>query len=256
MSDMTPSNPASFDLRRSPATWGLIISLAVGFVLGWIPSVGQQWGSAVIFDGSLSRPWTLLTYPFGGLGGALSYIFAGLWLHGVGRYIEEREGSGRLLFFFFGLALVASLGIALAALSGIRPALLGDPWIPIAGLTCIWAAREPDQPIRFMFVLQLAAKWVALVAAVLIFFGYGAGAPLIGVLAVLPCVVGWFYGRGNLRLPARDRMVSTGRGPAQSPKEFDAYINKVKDRERERDERERLRRLLESSVSEEGPEDR
>jgi hypothetical protein len=83
------------------------------------------------------------------------------------------------------------------------------------------------------------------VAAVgLLVVNYGAGDPLRGFAVALPSVAFWLWGSGKVRRP--ERRVQSGRGGmAKSPKEFDEFLAKVREKERRREEEETLRRLLE-----------
>jgi hypothetical protein len=102
-----------------------------------------------------------------------------------------------------------------------------------------------------MGVVPLQAKWLALITALIDMFTFGAGQPIVGVMAVVPCAVGFFHGSGSVFRP-KSKMVVSGRGQrAQDPKEFEGYIDKVRSREKERIEREKLRKLFESSVGDE-----
>ena len=84
--------------------------------------------------------------------------------------------------------------------------------------------------------------------AVFDFFTFGHGMPLVGVMAVVSCGAAFVHGSG-FRFSTKKKPVVSGRGNrAQSQKEFEGFIDKVRTREKERDERERLRRLFESSV--------
>jgi membrane associated rhomboid family serine protease len=223
-----------------PATIGLIAGMAASFVIGWFPSAGGEAARLLAFDGTFARPWTLVTYPFVLLGGQLFvFLFLCLWLAVIGQQLEPRLGPARLLGAFFLLALSGSL-----ALSTVGAPLTG-PTLPVAGLTALWCGLHPLRTIMFMLVLPLQARWLALLTAAFVFFGSGPGNVAVGALSLAPLALGWSAARWLGRERAGSQAAPVGRGSAKSPAEFEAYMESVRRKERERREQERLRRLLE-----------
>jgi membrane associated rhomboid family serine protease len=233
-----------------PATLGLIGALVVAFVVGWFPEAGAQVAQALAFDGTLARPWTLLTYPFVLLGGQVFFaLFLCLWLAFIGQQLEPEFGSAKFVGAFFLSTLVGSLALLVVQ----APAM--GPGLPVAAMTVLWCALNPFRTILVMFVVPLQARWLALLTAAFVFFGAGAGNVLAGGLSLVPLALAWFGGPWAAGRPGRHLAVQAGRGATKSPAEFADYMEKVRRKEREREERERLRRLLEGS-SDEGPEGR
>lgn len=231
-----------------PATIGLIAALAAAFVAGWFPEVGARLAQVLASDGTLSRPWSLVTYPFVLLGGQVFFfLFLCLWLAIIGQQLEPRLGSLRMLGAFFVFALAGSLALLLA-----QAPLMG-PGLPIAGLTVLWCALDPMKTIMFMFVLPLQARWLAVLTAVFVFFGSGPGNVLVGALSLLPLAAAWLGARWIGNGGGQQKMAPTGRGAAKSPAEFEAYMEKVRQKEQERQEQERLRKLLEGGDPPAGP---
>lgn len=238
-------------------TIGLIIALAIGFILCWIP----QFGSFLIpnfgFAFDLAKPWALLTYPFitDGSGGGLFFFFLQMmWFYSFGSMFENRYGTQSLLIHFFtGTLLFAILGF-LASLA--MPALVGGlfgGWLPIAFVTTIVCALQPETEITFFF-FPLKMKWLALLTGALVMFGYGTGGPLFGIILVLPIIAAWLYGQNQI--PG----LKPGKSPFEERKqkvkenrEFDEFRSKVRDREKERSEQERLRKLFEGSLDDQDP---
>jgi len=227
----------------------------VTFVVAWVPSMSTGVVEWLGCNGTFVKPWTFLTYPFATTGSGAGIIFDALqwfWLFWIGSSIEKSDGWKGLLLSFFGYTLLAGLLTAACGRLTGPPVLLVGPWLPISALTCVWAGRNPAAIIRLMMVIPVNGKILAVVTAATDLFIYGAGAPFIGVLAALACVVGWFHGTGAI-LARREKPVVSGRGQrAQNPKEFDQFMTQVRAREKEREERERLRRLLEGGPSD-GP---
>jgi hypothetical protein len=96
---------------------------------------------------------------------------------------------------------------------------------------------------------------LALIVTVLTILSQGSGlggpesrlAPLFGIAVATPLILAWFYGADKLpiRYGLLRRLPTTGK---TKQKEFDAFISNVRDREKEREEKERLRKLFEDSL--------
>lgn len=237
---------------RNTATIGLIVALAAAFVLNWLPGFGDSFRNIAVL--SLAAPWAAPLYPFAfsGNGGELFFfLFSLLWLFFVGNALESTVGKVGLVVHFFAAALVHGL-VALAAFAALAPVgVLMGPGLPLAFLTVLYAARAPEQSIMFWGIFPLKLKWLAILVVALTIFGYGTGNPLLGILLALPCALAWVYGQD--RIPG----FRLGRPPFEEArqkqkenKRFDEFFGKVRDRAKERDERERLRKLFESSVKE------
>ena len=239
--------------RLTPsATIGLIVAMFLTFVLAWIPSMSHGVVTWMGCDGSLAKPWTFLTYPFAWNGegsGIIFLAFEWFWFYWIGTSLESSDGWNGLLLAFFGYTLLAGLLTALCGhLLGWHGILLGA-WLPVSALTCVWAGRNPKMEIRLMMFIPVSGKILAILTAAANLFIYGTGFPLVGALAALPCVVGWLHGSGVL-LGRRKTTVVSGRGNrAQSPQEFERFISQVRLKEKEREERDRLRRILEDGPS-------
>jgi membrane associated rhomboid family serine protease len=238
-------------------TIGLIVALAIGFVLCWIPQFGSVLTPNLSFDFNFTKPWAILTYPFvtnGSGQGLLFFILQLMWLYSFGGLFENRFGTQSLLIHFFsGTLLFAFFGFLAHVLIPDTAAVLIGAWLPIAFITTVICGLQPETEITFFF-FPLKMKWLALLTAGLVLFGFGTGAPLFGVLLVLPLVAAWFYGQN--KFPG----LTPGRSPfekqrqkAKENREFDSFRSKVIDREKERQERERLRKLFEGSLDDQDP---
>ena len=243
-------------LRRSgtPATIGLIGGMAVAYLLAWF-GLRNIIGPGLGFDpaSALGRPWTLLTYPFASLGNGsdlIWFLLSLLWVWFMGGAIERELGAQRFIATFFAFTLLGALAMLLGrALLGTGPALLG-PMIPASALTMIWAARNPEQSILLMMVIPLKGKYLAILTVVLVIFPLGASNPLLGVIAALPLGLAWLWASGKLPV-AYPVGVRTGRSRADRKAEERRHFEfqeAIRKKQQDRDERERLRKLFESSL--------
>lgn len=222
--------------------------MAAAFLVAWGSGSTAGIVQALACDGSLQRWYTYLTYPLApgtAGGGILFLVLEWLWLYWIGTSLETSEGVKRFALVFVGCVLAGSVFLALGAFLLKLQIGLSGPLVPISALTCVWCARNQQARILLMMIVPVSGRILAVVTTVLTVVMYGSGSPLLGLFAALPCALGWFYGLGAL-IPRRKPVV-TGRGPAQSSAEFDKFVQKVRVKEKERDERERLRKLLESS---------
>lgn len=199
-------------------------------------------------DGLATHPWAALSYPFDSGGNVLTPVFAGMWLWWFGASVERDLGSARFAAFWVLVTALSAGAVGLGWIVGSTRGVLLGPWLPIASVTVAWGTRYPEVPVGLMFVVSLAGKWVALLAGVLVLFGYGGGAPIVGVFAVLPLVGCYYFAADKIGfLPFR-----RAAGPRASWKAHErrdsGYFADVRKREKERDERERLRKLFESSL--------
>ncbi|NLM37272.1 MAG: DUF1751 domain-containing protein [Firmicutes bacterium] len=116
------------------------------------------------------RPWTLLTYPLVMRG--FADLFALLWLWFIGGSLERTWG-GQTYGLFLGLAtVVTSLAFLLSSLfSGVRRLITGL-WLPLTGLTWVWAQLYPDRELLFWGLIPIRAQWLAWIHAGLTFYSY------------------------------------------------------------------------------------
>lgn len=237
------------------ATLGLIVALALAYVLAWggLDSAILQ---LIAFVPSLAgaQPWSFVTYPFfsWGLGSdALWQILLLVWLWWVGNDIERENGPKALLLAFFAFALLGSLAVYIG--SFVTPAGgIWGPGLPVSALTVAWCARNPSQQIRIWGILPVTGLILAAVTAVVTVFGIGArpNTPVIGLFALAPLAAAWFWGSSRFRFApyGRSAVKLSGAEARRKKAEVEKYLDDVRKREKDREERERLRKLFESSL--------
>ena len=154
---------------------GLVIALLVAFVLSWLPGVGDTFRSALMFDPTLGKAWTIFTYPLA-LPGEQFFFFLIMcwWLYQVGRMLEPSMGMWTYVASFAVFSLLGGIGVAIGdAATGVpRIASLG---LPVAAMTVLWGARYQSEVVRLMLVIPIKGVWLAVITAALVFFGYGSG---------------------------------------------------------------------------------
>jgi membrane associated rhomboid family serine protease len=238
--------------QGAPATIGLLASFIVTALFFWF---SQMRGADLLMvtPDSLVRPWSFFTYPWtanplAGYG-LLFFIFFLMWMFWVGTSLERQMGSKMYILLWFIIVLISGITMWLGALLLNINAGLGGPYLPVSALSVVWCARNQTAIIRLWGILPLSGKWLALLLAGMTFFSFGTGVPLYGAIALIPLALGWFYGLGKLpQLEARRgrEKVRTTRGQVAYD---DTYFTDVQRREKEREERERLRKLFEGSLS-------
>lgn len=200
-----------------------------------------------------SRPWTLVTYPWSQLilsgVSILGFIFLMIWFYSIGRAVERDVNSKKFAVIWVVATLVGALsnwaGSYLA--KGFWP--LTGPALPIAAISIIWCTRNPSAEMRVYMVIPITGKWLGFIIVGLVLLGFGRDAPLVGILDCVPVALAFAY--ASNRLPG----LAYGAGGVYKAKQKEAttrgqvmydqsYFDDVKRREIEREERERLKKLL------------
>lgn len=242
---------------KPSVTLGIVATMVVGFLIAWGSGFDPRVLSSLVCDGSLNRFYTFLIYPLAPTemgAGVLFLVLEWLWLYWIGTSLEREEGAGRMAAIYAVSILVGSISMVLGGVLLNRQIAVGGPLLPVSALTCLWGARNQNARVMLMMVVPVSGKILAIVTAVLAVIAYGSGAPLLGLFALIPCALGWFFGIGAFR--KRAKTVVTGRGPARSTEEFDQFVEKVRAKEKERKDQERLRKLLEAPPTDESLDDR
>ncbi len=245
-------------MQDAPATTLLVALLAAGFFVSFTDAAGKAAGGiALQSETAGARPWTLLTYPFyGGIGvqALFSLLFGGLCTWQIGRWLERDEGSLRLLAIWTSFSTLCALGYWTGAGILGQKGMLFQPWPPIAAITIVWAARNSQTTVLLMGAMPIAAKWIAVLAAVIVFFGTRPTS--LAPFATLPLAIAWLYavrmlpGFGGPAIGKRRETFVRGAGFYSKE-----YFDDVKRRKKEREEQRRLKELFERSMKEPPDED-
>lgn len=230
-----------------PLSVGIIAALIVTSLLNFfVPAVAQ----ALYFNaGDIGqRPWALLTYPlaFSGLGDPfqlLWFILLLFWVMFAGGFLERDAGIGKAAAFWVGATILSALAVGVAAIAMKGGPPLSGPYLPVAAVTVYWGVRNKDFPVMLWGILPLKGIYIAIISVAGTFFGYGAGGGtsfVVGLAACLHLGVAWLLAEKSLiRIPALAK-----RSKAQIERD-EKFEDDVRRRRQERDEVERLRRLLE-----------
>jgi hypothetical protein len=246
---------------RPIGTLALVLSIIAVFVLAWGMSGMAQNPvlSALTFDVSMQKPWTLITYPYGAVRGDLLWFFVGLFiLYQFGSNLERETGPlGIVVIFFLATILMGAFYLLGTLLAGARPTAV--PWLdlPDAFVFTVWAARNRSATVMFMFVIPIRAAWLGLIGAGFVAIQYGWVVPIVGVVTASSLGIAWLYGLGRIPgLPFGDIPDLTSKAEKKKDdREFQRFREDVRAREIEREEKERLRRLFESSLDDDEKKD-
>ena len=247
-------------LKRAgaPVCIAIIIVSSINLVLSFVLQPAN-WNLYLAFlpTYAASRPWTFLTYPFAiDLNGLIGVIFSCWWLYGIGGSVERELGTTRFSVFWAAMSVIPAMVMwaAMPLTHQINPLVF--MFLPLAGVTIAWATRNPTAIVNFMLIIPIQARWLGMLTAALVLFGYGIGHPMLGLFACLHLILAFLYAGNYLPfLPyGRTRYVRKQEHWKKSERD-DSYLSNVKQRQMEREERDRLRKLFEGSIKDD-PEDK
>ena len=236
----------------APVTVGLVVAMIAGFVAIWMKLAPQLFGALVFStDEALAKPWTFFTYPYVvEVGGFLGLVFLCLWVWGIGGSVERDLGSTKYLLVWIIFTALCALGLWLGSAILGQSAFLDGGWSPVAALTVIWGTRNATAQVMLMFVLPITGRWMAWLAAGLLFFG--TNPPQLAPFAAAPLLLAYLYAANKISFLPYGTSAPIGRrgeNAAGSRRVYKKeYYDEVKRREKDRAERERLRKLFEQSA--------
>lgn len=236
--------------QAAPITLGVIASLTVSSLFFWISNLQGVEHVAFTKDW-LSRPWTLLSYPWaymplGGVG-IIFFLMLVFWLLIVGGSVERDMGPGRYATLWIAGTVIPALLMWAGYQASRAPVILAGPLLPVSAITIAWATRNPTAPISHYGIIPLTAMWLAWIDVAIVFFSYGLGAPWMGVLACGGLAFAYLFAAD--KIPGLAYAKSAKYKPSRGARaQSNEYFDDVRRREKEREEQERLRRLFEGSV--------
>lgn len=247
---------------QAPVTVGLVVAIALAFMIAWFTK-GRWFGVDLLFAPTLiaQQPWGMITYPFasGGDGnGLIGVFFVCLWLWGIGGSVERELGPLRYALFWVGMTFLGALFhwigfmVAGGSLTPMQSALLGA-FFPVSAVTVAWGTRNPTATVTLMFVLPILGKWLAVLSVLLVFFG--TNSPILAVFAIIPLGLAYLYAADKIPFLPWTAGKMTPRETKRAEKRQYAKIDEALDRQKDREERERLRRIFEASLIDD-PEDK
>jgi len=239
-------------LRRTtaPITMGIVVALAVLSVVFFF-SNGNGMELLVANVEWTQKPWTLLLYPFaysgvGGIGALLFAIFMIGWMLYACGSVEREIGPVKYIATWVILTVLP----ALLVLESMRAARSGfslmGPYLPISGLTVIWATRNQYAKFLIWGLIPVTGRIIGWLTVAGTFFTFGLGNPIVGLVAVLPMGLAWLFATNRIPFFKYKSLEIERVEKKQAEREL-AFRAEVVVREREREERERLRRLFERS---------
>lgn len=225
---------------------GIAAALVLGFLTCWF-SNGSLFDDLAFFTASaFQQPWTFLTYQLASTQ-ILSIIFSVWWLLGIGNSVERELGKTRFLWFWLTLSLLAAVMVWIGSkLTGVDGAVW-SAWVPLSALTVAWGTRNPNAAITFMFVLPLTGKWLAWLSAALVFFG---STPQLAPFAASPLLLAYFFAANKLAFAPWSGASKIDKWEKKRDKRLLDLVDDSIERKKDREERERLRKLFEGSISE------
>jgi len=244
--------------QLAPFTVGLSVVLVLTSLVFWF-STGRGMQSFVFPVDWVRQPWSLLTYPFayvgvGDIGQLLWFLLLIAWLFMAGASLERQIGTPRYAVLWFAMTALPALILWAGMLLTGRGIVIHGPYLPVAAISVIWATRNQNAAVSLMGILPLTGKWIGWIVVAGTFFNYGGGNPILGVFAILHLAIAYAYADNKIPFLQFSRPVSNHHKPSKEQIEREnAYFDEVRRREKERDERERLRKLFEGSLNDDDP---
>lgn len=193
----------------------------------------------------MSAPWTFLTYPLFPAGGLLAVLLGGWWLWGIGGAVEKEIGWLRYLSMVLAVTILAPLFMWLGAAITRSDGTLAGYWMILPTVTVAWATRHPSDNVLFMLMLPIQGRWIGWISVLFVFFG---SPPQLAPFAVIPLALVWAFADGRLPISFRPTQSRAGARSRSGLPIDDNFLSDVYRREKEREERERLRKLFEDGM--------
>ncbi len=254
--------------QAAPVTIGFLASLII-FAFVWWLSGAKGMEKFVLAPGWQSQPWTLFTYPWAQLPfvsgfAIIGFVFMIMWTFWTGSFVERDLGAIKYAGLWAVMILLPALFQVL--LGPLVSQVYGTAglWLPLGGVTIVWCARNPKAQIMMYGIIPMSGQILAIVTLVSTILLAGFGNPLLGIISALHLPIAYAFALNKIPFwPYSRGAGGFGRSRAsdsqflhKTEKMDKGYYDDVKRREKERDERERLRKLFESSITDDTNKDR
>ena len=239
---------------RPTATITIVAALAVSFFLIFLTSgSGPFVFENLVYSPDLSKPWTLLTYPFATMLARVFWFALACWVtYQFLSDIERTLGAWGAALFFFSMTFLGGIGYYIGTLGFGTSAYLPSLNLPLEVVIFTWALRNWGQTVNFFGFIPVPTKVLAwlCIAAVVIELGWMN--PIVGVFAAFPFAIAWPYAMNKIPFMKFGKVpdIVDIKEKKKDEREFHDYMEKVREKEQERKEKERLRKLFEDSLSE------
>jgi len=204
----------------------------------------------------MDAPWTLLVYPFydlifDGLT-LLFFVFLIFWMVWVVAPTEREIGTLKFAVLWVIFTVLPPLLIYFGA-NALRCPFpdIYSPELPLAGMTFIWCLRNRTAQIRLFAVLPITGIWLAAFTVAVVFITHCQPNLLLGVLACVHLGLAYLVAENRIPWFAYSRPFYHYVPSKTARVKEERYRDDVYNREKERQERERLRKLFESSIDDE-----
>lgn len=212
--------------------------------------------------------WTAVTWPLVGATSPLCLLFACLWTFWICGSLERSWGLRTFTAFFFAMAAITALMTWIGASLLRETTELAGLYIAIGAPTVAWCAINPRESVNFWGFITIPAPWLAWLTIVLVW--YYVGPPIIGLFALSGCAAAfWYarYGRYAYRGYASSsnplRRSRSGKAPVLRLETVDEERGRRVRRSvsplgwwRARQERQKLEKLWNRSISQEPPDEK
>lgn len=247
---------------NAPVTLFLVFSLLATSLIFWGARLGGIENFLLGTDWP-SQVWTVITYPWANMpyGDVLSLVFFFLtlyWMWFAGSEVERAYGNVKYLIVWFGSTLLGGLFLWLGAkLAGV-PLVYGGFWLPVAAVTVCWCYVNPQGQIMLYGMIPINSRVLAIITAITLILVHGSRHPIIGFASALHLIPVAIFAAGKISLPSIKRTPKMeDRAYLKKSERMDkSYYDDVKKRETEREEKERLRKMFESSLNDDESKDR
>jgi len=234
---------------RIPVTMCLIVySMVVYLLASFELGIGILGHMIFTTRGFIMSPWSFVTYPLVPvLGSIFCFLGAMFWLWVAGGSLERSWRPAKYASYMVLNTVVSALGLLIGGiLTGHDMPLIGL-WLPLAGMTVAFAAKNPNESVLFAFVIPLKLKYLAVISAASVLVSFAHDGFIVAVFALLGCAFSLWYATG-IKLPFDFKPRPKAKNVIRVyPKEsVTSKLNPFKSIKERRDQ-ERLKNILEKS---------